>query len=712
VDYLVKGQSTGGVIGRTIRYVVERNRSQQALRQSEAFTSKVLASSMNGLYIYDLQQQGITFINPAYTKLTGYRLEDLQSFRGPQMLGLFHPGDRDRVAAHIRSFRAAGEQEMREIEYRFRTAAGRWIWCLSRETVFSRGRDGTTRQYLGTFVDITRRKLVEEELRRANERLQQQAEALQTQTEELRESEQRFRTLANAMPQLVWTAGPDGRVDYYNERYQEFQGITPTTDGSFHWAPVLHEDDVAPTVAAWERALRTGETYQIEHRVLRADGRYHWYLSRGIPVRDHTGRIVKWFGTATDIDNVKKAEEALREWNATLESRVARRTAELERRTRQLQRLTMELTQAEDRERQRLAELLHDDLQQQLAAAKFHLNLLSRRLPADTGLREALGGVEGMLKDAIEKSRRLSRELSPALLYHGDFREALEWLANQMQAKHGLVVHVEAHGPVEVSSDPIKTFLFRTAQEILFNAVKHARVTEATVRLRRRHGRLWLSVRDRGRGFDPGTLGQTEGFGLLSIHERAELLGGRMKIRSAPDRGSIFVIAVPDGPVPADRRPTPEDGKKTPAGAPASILRSPSSVLRVLLADDHEVMREGLAILLSEQEGIEIVGQAANGQEAVALVHELEPDVVLMDVAMPVMTGDEATRQIKQDRPHTRVVGLSMSDEPGVIERMHRAGADRYLLKTAPSEELLAALRSARDRSRRETNSAEPDEKR
>ena len=79
---------------------------------------------------------------------------------------------------------------------------------------------------------------------------------------------------------------------------------------------------------------------------------------------------------------------------------------------------------------------------------------------------------------------------------------------------------------------------------------------------------------------------------------------------------------------------------------------------------------------------------------------------------MPELNGIEATRQIKQDRPHTRVVGLSMSDEPGVIERMHRAGADRYLLKTAPSEELLAALRSARDRSRRETNSAEPDEKR
>ncbi len=108
--------------------------------------------------------------------------------------------------------------------------------------------------------------------------------------EALRESEQWFRTLANTMPQLVWTADPDGRVDYYNERYREYSGIEPTADGGFRWAPVLHPDDVAPTVEAWERAVRTGQTYQIEHRVQRADGSYHWHLSRGMPVRDNDGR--------------------------------------------------------------------------------------------------------------------------------------------------------------------------------------------------------------------------------------------------------------------------------------------------------------------------------------------------------------------------------------------------------------------------------------
>jgi signal transduction histidine kinase len=384
------------------------------------------------------------------------------------------------------------------------------------------------------------------------------------------------------------------------------------------------------------------------------------------------------------------AEEALNELNATLESKVAKRTEELEHRSRQLQKLTLELSQTEDRERKRIADILHDDLQQQLAAAKFHLGLLGNQVKEDASLREATERVGEMIKDAIATSRSLSHELSPAMLYHGDFGETLEWLANQVQAKYGLIVHVEVHGRIEVSSDPIKAFLFRSAQEILFNTVKHAGVTEAAIRLRRRNGQVRLTVCDRGRGFDLKTLKQAAGFGLLSIRERVELLGGHMKIRSAPGRGSTFLIAVPDGK-------EVEDGTQAIVGAgPCAYPASGNHgglPLRVLLADDHKVVREGLAILLNEQEDIEVVGQAANGREAVNLAHKLQPDVVVMDVSMPVMEGDEATRQIKQHLPQTRVIALSMHDEARVMDQMCEAGASAYLLKTAPSEELLAAIR-------------------
>ena len=124
----------------------------------------------------------------------------------------------------------------------------------------------------------------------------------------LRESEKRYRQLADSMPQLVWSAEPDGTVDYYNERHHEFGGIAPASSGGWQWAPALHPDDTQPTVEAWQDAVRSGRTYQISHRARHADGSYHWYLSRAVPVRDEAGRIVKWYGTATNIDSLKEVE--------------------------------------------------------------------------------------------------------------------------------------------------------------------------------------------------------------------------------------------------------------------------------------------------------------------------------------------------------------------------------------------------------------------
>ena len=113
----------------------------------------------------------------------------------------------------------------------------------------------------------------------------------------------------------------------------------------------------------------------------------------------------------------------------------------------------------------------------------------------------------------------------------------------------------------------------------------------------------------------------------------------------------------------------------------------------MLLADDHEVVRQGLKAILGEEPDVEVVGEAANGREAVDLAGQLEPDVVILDVSMPLISGDQAARQIKTHWPQTRVIALSMYNEPQAQERMRRAGAEAYVLKTAPSEELLAAIR-------------------
>ena len=159
-----------------------------------------------------------------------------------------------------------------------------------------------------------------------------------------------------------------------------------------------------------------------------------------------------------------------------------------------------------------------------------------------------------------------------------------------------------------------------------------------------------------------------------------------------------FGIVVPDGQKPEDRRQGTDDrgqvtedrGPKTDSEA---VLRSPSSVVRVLLVDDHDVVRAGLAAMLRGTSGIELVGEAPAGREGINMAVDLRPDVVVMDVSMSLMKGDEATRQIKTHLPDVRVIALSMYDDVEKKKSMFEAGAESYILKTVSAEELIATIR-------------------
>jgi PAS domain S-box-containing protein len=144
------------------------------------------------------------------------------------------------------------------------------------------------------------------------------------------ESERRLRHLADSLPQLVWTALPDGTVNYYNHRAREYAGIRETAAGVWTWEPVLHPDDTEHTVAAWTHALQTGQVYQAEHRLLLTSGEFRWHLSRGVPQRDEAGRVTMWFGTATDIHDVRVAKEALLAARLAAESNAGQLRAVLE----------------------------------------------------------------------------------------------------------------------------------------------------------------------------------------------------------------------------------------------------------------------------------------------------------------------------------------------------------------------------------------------
>lgn len=178
--------------------------------------------------------------------------------------------------------------------------------------------------------------------------------------ESWQESEQKYRFLVEAIPQFVWTAWPNGQVDYCNQHWYDYTGLTQEQTLDSGWVSVLHPDDLLQTKNRWQRAVELGESYEIEYRFKRAaDGTYYWHLGRVMPMFDGSGQIFKWLGTAIDIDDRKRAGEAVQKAHDNLEIRVGERTAELAKANKELQ---TEVTQRQQVQEQLLYDALHDAL--------------------------------------------------------------------------------------------------------------------------------------------------------------------------------------------------------------------------------------------------------------------------------------------------------------------------------------------------------------
>jgi CheY-like chemotaxis protein len=251
----------------------------------------------------------------------------------------------------------------------------------------------------------------------------------------------------------------------------------------------------------------------------------------------------------------------------------------------------------------------------------------------------------------------------------------------------------------------MRVLLFQSVRELLFNVVKHAEVETAEVCLRRLDDHVKITVSDKGKGFDPQAAypceGKGGGFGLFSIRERLNLLGGTMEVDSAPGRGSRFTLCAPlISTAPAEEHvPATLAGVRISRAGPledsaTGAACSTDRRIRVVLVDDHVVVRQGLSRLLREEPGIEVVAEASDGQTAVEMVRQFLPDVVTMDISMPGMDGIEATRIIHSELPGIKVFGLSMFEEEQRAKAMLEAGAVACLRKSGPIDELVAAVRA------------------
>jgi PAS domain S-box-containing protein len=200
-------------------------------------------------------------------------------------LELAHPEDRASIADAFA--RSLDQLATSELEHRVVVPDGRIKFVEERWQVSFDGQGKPVRA-IGTCRDITERKLAENALR---------------------DSEAEFRMLAEAMPQMVWITRPDGWHIHFNQQWMDYTGLSLEESLGFGWNPPFHPDDRHRAAKIWQQATQSGEPYEIEYRLRRADGVYRWMLGRALPMRDATGTIVKWFGTCTDIHDLKKAEE-------------------------------------------------------------------------------------------------------------------------------------------------------------------------------------------------------------------------------------------------------------------------------------------------------------------------------------------------------------------------------------------------------------------
>ena len=413
-----------------------------------------------------------------------------------------------------------------------------------------------------------------------------------------------------------------------------------------------------------------------------------------------------------ELGQRKRAEEALKRLNGDLEQRVLDRTRDLVASNHRLQALASELTLAEQRERKRLASELHDYLAQILALGRIKMSQLRQKLSAtEPPVQQLVGEIDNLLEKAGEYTRSLMAKLNPPVLDELGLPSALTWLAKQMPL-HGLMVDVRLAQEQVTLPDDQAVLLFQSVRELLINVAKHAGTDRATVTLKVDPEQdLRIEVQDHGRGFDPIAMeGKSENghFGLFSVRERMQAMGGSLDVKSRPGDGTTITMVLPlakakpgepampfrEEGVAAARQLSEQSVFQIPH---APYHPPPGNTIRLLLVDDHTMVRQGLRSLLESYEDVEIVGEGSNGEEAIELVEQLRPALVVMDINMPKKNGIEATARIKARWPETVVIGLSVQAGEEARRAIVNAGGSVLLTKEAAVDELYRTIREVLD---------------
>ena len=490
-----------------------------ALAESEQRFRQIAENIHEVFWLITVDSRKTLYVSPAYETVWGRTCESLyqdsQSF-----FAAIHPEDRSRVVEAIETDRGRGF----EVEYRVMRPDGsiRWIWDRGFPI---KDQAGSVYRLAGIAEDITERTLAADVVKQADDRI---------------------RLIIDTIPAMAWSVRPDGVVDFLNQRWIDYAGLSLEEYVEDPTGPI-HPEDVPRVMKKWLVAMAAGESSEDEMRLRRADGDYRWFLVRTVPLFDEQGRIVKWYGTSTDIEDRKRAEEKLKQSVTDLEHA----EDDLKATSEQLRALSASLQSAREEEGIRIAREIHDELGGTLTTLRWELESVKKTLSepgkmlAIADLKEKLTGMLGLSDTMINIVRRIASDLRPVVLDVLGLEEAIEWQAQQFQDRTGIVVHCESAGACRDLNPVQSTAVFRIFQEALTNVLRHARATRVDVTVVEDTGVFVLMIGDNGRGItEHERIGELS-IGLLGMRERAALIGGQIDVNGVEGEGTTVTLRLP-----------------------------------------------------------------------------------------------------------------------------------------------------------------------
>ncbi len=415
----------------------------QQLSQSEERFRLVASATNDAIWDWGLSDNQVWWSDSFYS-LFGYDPADPQIQTASFWMEAIHPDDRKRVKDHIYGLINDDKGKTWNSEYRLRRGDGSYAVVLDRGSVM-KDEWGVPYRMLGAMMDITA----------ATETRQQ----LQSQNEALESLIREFSFVTDFMPQIVWATRADGYHDFFNKQWYEYTGTNFEQASNIGWLMVLHPNDYDHTIAVWNNALRTGQVYETEYRLRRHDGVYRWFLARAHPMHDEQGRILKWFGTCTDIHDQKLMNEVL-------EQKVVERTRDLQISNKELEMSNNELMQ--------FASIASHDLKEPLRKIQIFSSLVKERY-----FEGADPGITAHLDRIIQASSRMTRLINDLLDYSRlsansffkatDLNQLLKEVLNDIELAIG-----EKEATVEADNFPVIDAIPGQMRQIFQNLISNS----------------------------------------------------------------------------------------------------------------------------------------------------------------------------------------------------------------------------------------------